>query len=159
MIADIHAITVDGLLKLYAAIVEELRQRGVTRSFNNPVADYTEHLVARALSLTLTGNSSSGHDAVDAEGRRYQIKGRRVTPQNPSTELSAIRNLPQRPFDFLVAAVYRADFSVDYAAVVPYEVVVELAKYVKHTNAYRFLMKRTVLDDPRVTDVTSRLAV
>ena len=152
-------MTVDGLLKLYAAILEELRQRGVTRSSNNPVADYTEHIVARALSLTLTGTSASGHDAVDPEGRRYQVKGRRVTPQNPSTELSAIRNLPQRPFDFLVAVVYRADFSVDYAGMVLYEVVVELAKYVKHTNAYRFLMKRTVLDDPRVTDVTSRLAV
>lgn len=159
MTAELHAMTVDGLLKLYAAIIEELRQRGVTRSSNNPVADYTEHLVARALSLTLTGNSVSGYDAVDPAGRRYQIKGRRVTPQNPSTELSAIRNLPQRPFDFLVAVIYRADFSLDYAGMVPFDAVVELAKYVKHTNAYRFLMKRTVLDDPRVTDVTSKLVV
>ena len=39
----------------------------------------------------------------------------------------------------------------------PYDVVVELAKYSKHTNAYRFLMRRNVLEDSRVTDVTLRL--
>ena len=152
---DLKRIPLDVLLRLYAEILEELRQRGVTRSTNNPVADYTEYLVARSLKLERKGNSASGYDAVDAQGNRYQIKGRRVTPQNLSTELSAIRNLPERPFDFLVAVVYRPDFTVDYAGIVPHEVVSDLATYVLHTNAYRFLMKRSVLDDPRVKDVTS----
>ena len=109
------------------------------------------------LGLTLAGNSASGFDAVDSDGRRYQIKGRRLTPQNSSTELSAIRNLPDRPFDFLIAVVYRPDFTVDYAAQVPYEIVEQLAKYSKHTNAYRFLMRRNVLNDARVIDLTSKL--
>lgn len=109
------------------------------------------------LGLTLSGNSALGFDAVDLDGRRYQIKGRRLTPQNASTELSAIRDLPDHLFDFLIAVVYRRDFTVDYAAQVPYDVVMELAKYSKHTNAYRFLTRRTVLNDSRVEDVTSRL--
>lgn len=147
------------LLKLYCSVLDELRRRGITRSSNNPVADYTEHLVAQSLGLTRTGNSASGHDAVDGDGRRYQIKGRRLTPQNPSTQLSAIRNLASKPFDFLIAVVYRSDFTVDYAAQVPYEAVVHLATYVAHTNSHRFLMKRSFLNHPGVVDITSRLAV
>lgn len=154
---DLSGYAVGDLLRLYAEVLEELRHRGITRSTNNPAADYTEHLVSTKLGLTLGGNSASGFDAVDSDGRRYQIKGRRLTPQNPSTKLSAIRNLPGRPFDFLIAVVYRPDFTVDYAAQVPYEIVVALAKYSKHTNAYRFFMRRSVLNDARVTDVTSRL--
>ena len=41
--------SVSQLLALYAAIVEELRLRGVTRSSNNPVADYTKFLCRRHL--------------------------------------------------------------------------------------------------------------
>lgn len=56
-----------------------------------------------------------------------------------------------------VAVVYRPDFTIDYAAQVPYETVVELAKYDEHTKAYRFLMRRSVLGDPRVTDIAQQL--
>jgi hypothetical protein len=157
MHVNLSQVKVGELLRLYTEVLDELRQRGVTRSTNNPVADYTEHLVSTKLGLTLGSNSAAGFDAVDADDRRYQIKGRRLTPQNQSTELSAIRNLPDRPFDFLIAVVYRSDFTIDYAAQVPYEVVVELATFVQHTNAYRFLMRRNVLTDARVIDITSRL--
>lgn len=112
---DLSATSVPGLLRLYTKILDELRHRGVTRSTNNPAADYTEHLVSTKLGLTLAGSSVSGFDALDANGRRYQIKGRRLTRQNKSTELSAIRNLPDHPFDFLIAVIYRQDFTVDYA--------------------------------------------
>lgn len=155
---DISSSTVSELLRMYVDILDELRRRGITRSSNNPVADYTEHLVAAKMRLTLNCNSASGFDAIDADNRRYQIKGRRLTAQNSSTELSAIRNLASRPFDFLMAVVYKPDFTIDYAAQIPHEVVVELARYSKHTNAHRFLMKRSVLADPRVIDITSRIA-
>lgn len=156
---DLSTTSIPDLLRLYTEVLDELRLRGVTRSANNPAADYTEHLVSTKLGLTLAGYSESGFDAVDAHGDRYQIKGRRLTPQNKSTELSAIRNLPNRPFDFLVAVVYRSDFTVDYAAQVPYEVVLEQATYSKHINAYRFLMRRRVLEDARVTNVTARFTI
>ncbi len=155
--SDLEDLEVPQLLRLYTRVLDELRDRGVTRSSNNPVADYTEFLVAECLGLELAGNSTSGFDAVDSKGRRYQIKGRRLTKQNRSTELSAIRKLAEAPFDFLVAVVYQHDFSIDYAAQVPHEVVVELASYSKHTNAHRFMMRRDVLADRRVVDITGRL--
>lgn len=63
------------LLRAYTELMDELRSRGICRSSNNPVADYTEWLVAKKLSLELRGNSASGYDAVDETGRRYQVKG------------------------------------------------------------------------------------
>lgn len=155
---DLDTLPVRQLLAQYADIVEALRRRGVTRSSNNPVADYTEHLVCLGLGLERAPNSRAGHDATDAEGQRYQIKGRRLTPQNPSTELSAIRRLDTMPFHFLVAVVFRPDFSVDYAAQIPVAVVAARARFTAHTNSHRFQMRRSDLDEPLVLDITSRIA-
>ena len=156
---NIQKASIGDLLRLYGNILDELRARKVLRSTNNPLGDYTEHLVSTALGLKRTGGSASGYDAIDAEGKRYQIKGRRLTLQNPSTQLSAIRNLPARPFDVLAAVMYRTDFGVDYAALVPSEIIVERSRFQQHTNSFRFMMDRKILSDPRVTDITSRLAV
>lgn len=145
------------LLRRYADVMDALRVRKVVRSSNNPVADYTELLVCFALQLERTTKSSAGHDAVDAAGLRYQIKGRRLTPQNRSTELSAIRKFDTKPFDFLVAVVFHPDFSVDYAAQIPATVVDARAGESKHTNSRRFLFTRRVLSDPGVIDITERL--
>lgn len=154
---DPAEITTRGLLKLFAGVLDELRRREVVRSANNPVGDYTEHLVAERLGLTLGGNSSAGYDAVDAAGHRYQIKGRRVTTKNGSTQLSALRNLAGCPFDSLIAVIYHSDFTVAYAAKIPHDVVVELARYRAHTNSHCLMMPRRILADPRVTDLTAVL--
>jgi hypothetical protein len=113
------------MLTAYAELMEELRSRGICRSSNNPVGDYTEGLVAAKLHLELRGKSASGYDAVDPAGKRYQIKGRRLTPHNQSTQLSALRNMKDEPFDFLVAVIYNPNFTVAYAGIVPYSVVLE----------------------------------
>jgi hypothetical protein len=46
---DLKDVTPRELLVMHAAISEELRRRGVTRSSNNPVGDLAEHLFRRAL--------------------------------------------------------------------------------------------------------------
>src|SRR5947209_7395503 len=90
---DLTALTVPDLLGLYVSVLAELRRRKVVRTSNNPVGDYAEWLVADRLNLALTNNSNAGYDAVDVNGLRYQIKSRRLTPENPSTQLGAIRDL------------------------------------------------------------------
>ena len=146
------------LLRTYAELMEELRTRGICRSSNNPVADYTEWFVAKKLGLELRSNSASGYDAVDQSGRRYQIKGRRLTPHNPSTQLSALRNLDEVPFDFLAAVVYNPNFSVAYGGLVPHAIVLENSTYRQHINGHVFLMRRAVLDIPGVVDISKQLA-
>ena len=89
----------EALLALYATILDELRDRGIVRSTNNPVGDYAEYLVATALGLRLADNATSGFDAIGPDDLLYQVKARRLTPRNPSRQLGFIRGLdaPRRP--------------------------------------------------------------
>ena len=82
------------LLRLHASIIDELKAQGVVRTGNNPIGDYTEWLVAETLDLELTDNCAAGYDATDSNGKRYQIKGRRITPENNSRQLGAISHFP-----------------------------------------------------------------
>jgi len=146
------------LLNLYAGVMEELRARDLLRSSNGPVADLAEAIVARALRLKLTGKSSAGHDAIDKAGNRYQIKARRLTAENTSRQLSALRRLNCRPFDFLAGVLFDAQFRVMRACLLPHEVVVRRATFMPQVNGHRFLLRDDVWDEPGVTDVTAKAA-
>lgn len=137
--------TVRELLTAYLQSIDALRARGICRSKNNPVADYAEWLVADRLGLQLTAKSNVGYDATAANGTRYEIKSRRVTPDNSSLQLVALRGLNLNQFDFLVGVVFEADFSVRYAAKIPHEAVVRLSTYTAHTNSHRFIFRKSVL--------------
>lgn len=145
------------LLGAYCSLMAALKERGVVRSSNNPVADYTESLVSRALGLKLESQSQAGYDALDESGVRYQIKGRRLTSHNRSTQLSAVRNLAQRPFDILAAVAYSSDLSVLYGALIPIDVVSEASRFSRHSNSHIFMFRREILEDGRVTDITGAL--
>jgi hypothetical protein len=157
MITQLKRKSVRSLLILYNELMNELRRKEVIRSTNNPVGDYTEHLVAKKLDLRISVGSTAGFDAKDNKGRRYQIKGRRTTKENRSTELSAIRNLKKKPFDFLIAVVYKQDFKIDYAAKFTYAAVKKYAIRSEHVNAWRLQMRRSLLNTPGVIDITKRL--
>ena len=146
------------LLAAHGTLLDELTRRGVVRSANNPVADYAEALVSKALRLSREVPSRAGFDAIGCDGRRYQIKGRRLAGPDASTQLGAIRNLDQRPFDILAAVAFEADLSVRYAALIPVELVAERGRYSRHTNAHVFHFRPGVLGDVRVIDITSDLA-
>ena len=147
------------LLSAYCSLMATLKNRGITRSANNPVADYTESLVSRVLGLSLEVPSRAGFDAIGADGNRYQIKGRRLTTPTAPPQLGAIRNLDKRPFDLLAAVAFDAGLSVLYAGLVPIEVVIESSRYSSHTNSHIFFFRRSVLDDPRVRDLTTVLTM
>ncbi|MGH9420723.1 MAG: DUF6998 domain-containing protein [Thermoanaerobaculia bacterium] len=155
---NLKALSAPELLRLHGSILAELRQRNVCRTSNNPVADYTEWLVASCLNLELIGNSNAGYDAVDKKARRYQIKGRRLTASNGSTQLSAIRNLGKAEFDFLLGVMFNEDYSVAYAFEVPHQVVLAKARYYEHTNSHLFFLRRTLRDEPGVRDIADRLS-
>jgi len=62
---DPKAISTFDLLGCFADIFDELKQRGVVRTRNNPVAYYAEWLVAQRLDLSLEYNSKFGYDATN----------------------------------------------------------------------------------------------
>jgi hypothetical protein len=156
---DFNSMSVHELLQTYCNVMDELRRREILRSSNNPVADYSELLFCRAFGWTREGGSNLGFDAVCAKGLRYQIKGRRLTPDNQSRQLSFIRRLPDRQFDFLAGVLFHNGFAIKRGALVPHAIVESRARFSKHANGWLFELKDDVWSDPGVIDVTNELAL
>lgn len=154
---DVVSAPVSELFGQYVGVMNELRRRNVIRSENNPPGDYGELLFCRAFRWKQTHKSTTGYDAVDASGVRYQIKSRRLTSSNASRQLSAIRDSDNVPFDFLAAVLLGEDFRVVRAAMIPFEVVLRISSSDQHVNAIRLLLTDDVWDDPKVEDVTAAL--
>lgn len=149
--------SVPQLLALHSEVLTELRTRGICRSANNPTGDYCEWLVAASLGLTLADNSSKGFDAVDADGLRYQIKGRRRAPGSRGTQLSAIRSMDVRSFDVLIAVMLSADWSVQMAFKIPHDLVKALATFKPHVNGHVLHLRPALKQQPGVEDITGSL--
>ncbi len=145
------------LLAMHGRIIDTLRSREILRSKNNPVADYAEYLVCSALALSLAGKSTKGHDATDERGLRYEVKARRLTDDNGSRQLSAIRKLEDRHFDFLVGALFDAEFRIVRAAMIPWDIIKNVATYRTHTNAWIVQLRDTLWDETGVRDITDKL--
>jgi hypothetical protein len=154
---DLTGLTPPELLVLHSQVADELRERGITRSSNNPTGDLAEYLFCKAFGWEQAGNSQANIDAIAPDGTRYQIKGRRITRFNNSRQMSAIRDMAESRFDFLAGVIFKEDYTVLRAALVPHSVALERATYVKHTNSHRFLLRDDMWNAPGVRDVTSQL--
>ena len=155
---DLRSLTPTELLKLHSKVSEELRERGVVRSSNNPTGDLAEYLFCRAFGWKQAGNSHPNADATGPDGTTlYQIKGRRWTQHNKSRQLGALRGLPDGSFHFLAAVLFAPDYSVERAAIVPHATVHTNSVFVRHTNSWKFMLRDTVWTWPDVQDVTEQL--
>lgn len=97
-IMDLAGLSAPELLALHARVADALRERGITRSSNNPTGDLAEHLFCKAFGWQQENNSKAHFDAIAANGDKYQIKGRRITRHNNSRQLGAIRDFPWKAF-------------------------------------------------------------
>lgn len=145
----LSAMTDDEVAKAWARCMRKLRQRDLVRTANTPVGDYAERICCDRLKLKRMGFSEKSVDAIGADGTRYQIKARRITPENPSRQLGAIRDIASKPFDFLLAVFFNEDLELQEIWKVPCEVVGE-ASFVARTNSTRFVMTPAVECDDRV---------
>ncbi|WP_374600230.1 hypothetical protein [Brevundimonas sp.] len=146
--------SVRDLLKLHGAVLDELRSREVVRTSNSPVGDYAELLFATAFGWELESSSAAGHDATDKDGLRYQIKSRRLTKANGSRQLSFLRRLPEKKFDFLAAVLFDGACEVQRAIILPHEGLESRCRYSKHANGWLFRLEDSCWDMPGARDVT-----
>ena len=153
---DLRAMTELELLQTRGAVIAELRRRRVVKTENNPIGDYTEWLVCNRLWLEIQGNSQAGFDAVDPQAVKYQIKGRRASGN--SVQFSAIRNLENHEFDFVVAVVFDEDYSIRFAFKIAYTAVKQLARYQEHTNSHLLILTERAVELDGVEDITQLLA-
>lgn len=151
---DLDPLTNKQLIELWASVMSKLRERQIVRTFNNPTGDIAEALAADHLGLTVVdANSVKGHDAVDPQGLRYQVKARRVTSSNKSRQLGAIRDLHTNPFDVLVAVFFDEAMTMTEMWTMPPEVVSDYARFSSHTKAHLLRFAGDVLTDDRVQQV------
>ena len=141
------------LLALNVAVLKELRARRVLRTENNPTGDLAEYLFCAAYGWKFEPGKAL--DATDADGRRYQIKGRRLAGRHPSRQLSPIRD--PDGFDILAAVLFDDLYRVKRAALIPVRVVHDCARHVHRTNSFAFVLRDQVWDEPGVVDATDRL--
>ena len=71
-------LSVAELLGIHVGISEQLRTRGIVRGENVPTGDLAEYLFCKSYHWNQANNSERAFDAKDCEGKRYQIKGRRM---------------------------------------------------------------------------------
>jgi hypothetical protein len=154
---DFHAYSDEDLLRLWKRIPEVLRGRGVCRT-KNVVSDVAERLVADKLGLTLAPNSNRDYDAIDGDGKRYQVKARMLSAWNGSTQLGDIHHLNEpSPFDFLIAVLFNDNFPQIHAGyLIPLAVVRQFAR--KKSNRDVLIARGAVLTAPGVEDITEKLA-
>lgn len=154
---NLTSFTETELLQMHAGVIDELLRRGVVRTGNNPIGDFTEWLVCERLNLVLQPNSRASYDGIDSAGVRYQIKGRRSKQPTGNVQLSVIRNLEQMGFDYLIAVVYNADYTIRFAAKLPHAVVAEVAVYRNHVNGHVANIRENIFERSGVTDITNLL--
>ena len=159
---DVSKLTRRQLFELHSKIESDLRRRGIIKTANNPTGDYAEHLFLTAFPRwEPAGNAQKGFDATGQEGR-YQIKGRRIVGRG-SRQLSAIRDLKDNHFDFLVAVLFKEDYSVDRAVIIPHAVILSLAdnkthiSFQKHTRSHLFQLVDAIWEVDGVKNVTKQL--
>jgi hypothetical protein len=146
------------LLQKYDKIINELKEREIIRTGNNPISDYGEWLVSKKLKLSLLPNSKKGYDAVNNRKVKYQIKCRRPTEKNKSKQLSVIRNLKDKSFDLLIGIIFDNAYNVVEAYQIPHDVIKKHATFSKHQNGHILHLKGKILEDKKVKDILTKFA-
>jgi len=154
---DLSTLSPIDLLRLNAHTLVELRDRGFIRTLNAPLGDYAEYLFCKAFVWKIADNSAKDYDATDPQGKRYQIKARRLVKSNTSRQLGALRRLTENNFEVLGAVLFRADFTVLKAALIPHSVVLAGAKKIDATKSWRFMLHDAVWNLDGVQDVAEEL--
>jgi hypothetical protein len=126
------------LLALNVAVLDELRNREITRSNNLLTGDYAEYLVARHFGVELQANSYKGFDLrlKDHPKTRIQVKSRRVRKAGTYGNFGILRGVhdstfTHRQFGVVVAVVFEYDYALREASWLPWKVVKKYAAYSK----------------------------
>ena len=156
---SVNRLTDPELFRAFGAVMEEFRRRNLTRSSNNPVADYAELLVARHFGVEPVAGVQLGYDVLTPDGLKIQVKARRRSPRSHPSHYGWMHNLDDREFDALAAVLFDADFSVIKADLLSWEAVKRLAHYNARVGAHRIpLIRPAMRERPGVTPLELRAA-
>jgi hypothetical protein len=139
------------LLAQWAAIMRELRRRGVVRTANNPIGDIAEALVAGHYGGERKGFSNAGWDVTTPEGERLEVKAIRLDEVATRSNLSPVP--PSSTYTAVIIVVFDGDLRVTEAFRVPRATVESLFKPRKRDGARIIRVGRRLRDDPSVETI------
>jgi hypothetical protein len=110
-----------GLMRQLAAVRDKLRKFGI-----RDASDYAEALVAEALvGQRLPSRVNKGHDVLADLYGRIEVKCRQLPADGRIEERVEVGAAKEDGFEFLAVVIFRADFAVKGAVIVPYDAVWE----------------------------------
>ncbi len=119
------------LLADFAAIMRTLRERGVVRTYNNPIGDIAEEVVARHYGGERGSFVQRGWDVLLPGGERLQVKAVRLTGTRGRRNLSPIRD---SDYDAVIAVIFDEDFHVIEGLRIERATVEALYRWRAHVN-------------------------
>lgn len=136
------------LLALWARTLRELHDRGVVRTFNNPIGDIAEELVAAHFGGERGSFSQTSWNVRTPDSELLQVKALRRTGAKGRRNLSPVRS---DAYAAVIVVVFTEDLRVEEAIRIPQQVVTELFKVRPHVNGRVVTLTRRLMDHPKVT--------
>jgi hypothetical protein len=147
---DLSKLTTRELLTLWAQALRELRDRKVVRTFNNPIGDIAEALVALHYGGERGSFSQASWDVRTPEGELLQVKALRRTGAKTRRNLSPVRS---DGYDAVIVVIFTEDLRVEQAIRVPQPVVNELFAWRDHVAGRVITVTTKLFDHPKVSSI------
>ena len=138
------------LLADWAAIMRQLRDRGIIRTNNNPIGDIAEAIVAEHYGGERGSFSQAGWDVLLPSGERLQVKALRQTGARGRRNLSPIRDVD---YDAVIVVIFDEDFRVTEGLRIERATVEELFPHRAHVNGRIITLTQKLRDHPDVAVV------
>jgi len=153
---DLKEMSPIDLLKLHSQIIDELKHRGIAKTRNQPIAEYSKWLVRNKLKLNDVNNPNEKYDGYDTNGKKYLVRSRQII-NNRLVQFSVIRNIEYKNFDYLVAVSFDTGFRITEAYLIPVDVLLDQLDYNEYQNGYLLKLSQFNLNDGRIKDIKDLL--
>lgn len=147
---DLTALSNRELLETWAQSMRLLRERGVVRTYNSPIGDIAEEMVARHYG-GIRGSFDQAAWDVAIGDELLQVKACWRAGPKSKLGFSPIRH--RDGYTALVLVAFGADMRVDEAWRIPRDVVNELGKFNTHVNGIKIGLTAEVRTHPAVERV------
>jgi hypothetical protein len=144
---DLAGLSVRELLALWGGSLCELRRRGVVRTFNSPIGDIAEELVALHYGGEPGSFSQKTWD-VRVGTEFLQVKALRRNEGGKRRNLSPIRS--DDGYDAVIVVVFTEELRIEKAIRIPRAVVNEMFERRPHVNGRIIRLTGRLLEHPDV---------
>ena len=147
---DLRSLSNRELLDAWTQSLDVLHERGIIRTYNSPIGDIAEEMVARFYGGVRGTFAQAAWDVVVGD-QLLQVKACRRSTPTTQIGFSPIRH--REGYTALILVVFSAHMRVAEAWRVPRETVNEMAKFNEHVNGLKLGLTAKLKARPEVHPV------